>query len=72
MDGPRDYYTKWSKPDRKRQIAYDIGYMWNLKKWYKWTYMQNRNRPTDTENFWLPKGKGVVSLKKSRYIYMCI
>ena len=21
-----------------------------LKKWYKWTYIQNRNRPTDIEN----------------------
>ena len=21
--------------DRKRQISYDITYMWNLKKWYK-------------------------------------
>ena len=32
MDGPRDYHTKWSKSDRKRQISYDITYMWNLKK----------------------------------------
>ena len=24
MDGPRDYHTKWSKSDRKRQIASDI------------------------------------------------
>ena len=26
--------------------------MWNLKKkkWYKWTYVQNRNRSTDVEN----------------------
>ena len=31
MGGPRDYYTKWSKPDRERQIPYDITYMWNLK-----------------------------------------
>ena len=23
--------------------------MWNLKKWYKWTYLQNRNRLTDIE-----------------------
>ena len=50
MDGPRDYHTKWSKPDRERQISYDITYMWNLKKLYKWTYVQNRNRPTDIEN----------------------
>ena len=50
MDGPRDYHTKWSKPDRETQIPYDITYMWNLKKGYKWTNLQNRNRLTDTEN----------------------
>ena len=27
MGEPRDYYTKWSKSDRKRQILYDITYM---------------------------------------------
>ena len=57
MDGPRDYYTKWSKPDRERQISYDITYIWNLKnesnelihkqKWL--TYIEN--------NLWLPKGE---------------
>ena len=30
MDGPRDYHTKWSKPDRERQISYDFTYTWNL------------------------------------------
>ena len=25
-------------------------YVWNLKKWYRWTYLQSRNRDTDTEN----------------------
>ena len=51
MDGPRDYQTKWSKSDRKRQISYDITYRWNLeKKEYKWTYLQNRNRHTELEN----------------------
>ena len=34
----------------EQQISYDTAYMWNLKKWYKLTYLQNRNRPTDTEN----------------------
>ena len=33
----------------QRQISY-IAYMWNLKKWYKWTYLQNRNWVTDVEN----------------------
>ena len=50
MERPRDYHTKWSKSDRERQISYDIAYMPNLKKWYKWTYLQNRNRFTDLEN----------------------
>ena len=31
MDGPIDYYTKWSKSERERQIPYDITYMWDLK-----------------------------------------
>ena len=31
MDELRDYYSKWSKSDRERQIPYDITYMWNIK-----------------------------------------
>ena len=31
MDGHRDCHIKWSKSDRKRQISYDVTYMWNLK-----------------------------------------
>ena len=31
-------------------MSYDIAYMWSLKIWYKWTYLQNRNRVTDVEN----------------------
>ena len=46
MDEPGDYLTKWNKLDRERQIPY----MPNLKKWYKWIYLQNRNRLKDLEN----------------------
>ena len=49
MDAPRDYHTKWSKSDTERQI-YDIAYMWNLNRGYKWTYLQKRSRVTDVEN----------------------
>ena len=42
MDGSRNYHTKRSKRDRERHISYDITDMWNLKKWYKWNYLQNR------------------------------
>ena len=59
MDEPRDYHTKWSKSERERQIAFNITYMWNLKKWCKWTYLQNRNRLRDIENkFMVAKGEG--------------
>ena len=34
----------------KDKYQYDIAYMWNQKNIYKWTYLQNRGRPTDTEN----------------------
>ena len=34
----------------KRQTSYDITYTWNLKKLYKWIYLQNRNRLKDIEN----------------------
>ena len=30
MDGPRDYHTKWSKPEIERQIPYNITYIWKL------------------------------------------
>ena len=32
------------KSEREKQIFYSIIYMWNLEKWYKWTYLQSRNR----------------------------
>ena len=35
--------------------------MWNLKKWYKLTYLQNRNRVTDVENkLMVTKGERVA------------
>ena len=49
LDGSRDYHTKWSKPDRDRQIPYDIPYM-EPTIWHKWTYLQRRDRLTDIEN----------------------
>ena len=56
MDGTRGYHTKWSKSER--QIPYNITYMWNLKMWHKWTYLQNKNRLTDIESR-LVAAKGV-------------
>ena len=50
VDGPIDCHTEWSKSEREKQILYINAYMWNLEKWYRWTYLQSRNRDTDIEN----------------------
>ena len=47
VNGPRDCPTEWNKSKREKQIQYNITYMWNLEKRYKWTYLQSRNRGTD-------------------------
>ena len=49
-DGPRVCHTEWSKPETDKQILYINAYMWNLEKWYRWTYLQGRNRHVDVEN----------------------
>ena len=54
MNGPRDYHTKWSKWERRH--IYNAIYMWNLKKWYKWAYIQNRNRLTDRKTYGYQRG----------------
>ena len=57
MNRPRVNHIKWNKSERERQISYDSTYMWNLKNWYKWTYLQNRNKFTDIESkFMVTKG----------------
>ena len=50
MDEPRNCHTEWSKSEREKQISYINAYMWNLEKWYWWSYLQSRNRDTDVEN----------------------
>ena len=50
MDGPRGCHTEWSKTERRKQILNINTYMWNLEKWYRWSYLQSRNRDTDIEN----------------------
>ena len=50
VDRPKDCHTDWSKSEREKQISYNITYMWNLEKWYRWTYLQSTNRHTDIEN----------------------
>ena len=40
VDEPGAYYTEWSKSERERQILYINTYIWNLERWYRWSYMQ--------------------------------
>ena len=50
VDGSRVCHTEWNKSEREKQISYVNTYMWNLEKWYRWTYLQGRNRDADVEN----------------------
>ena len=38
--------------------------MWNLEKWYRWFYLQNRNRDTDVENKCMDSKEGEGSWHK--------
>ena len=50
---------QWNKSEREKQISYNIAYMWNLEKWYTWTYLQSRNRDISIENkLWIPREAG--------------
>ena len=50
VDVPRVCHTEGSKSEREKQILYINTYMWNLEKWYRWTYFQGRNRDAGIEN----------------------
>ena len=41
VDGREDDHTKWNKSDKKDNIKWDHLYV-ESKKWYKWTYLQNK------------------------------
>ena len=36
MDGPGEYYPKWNKPVRERQVPYNFTCMWNLVNKINW------------------------------------
>ena len=58
MEGPRDYHTKWSKPERRTNTIWHHLCV-ESKIRHKWTYLQNRNRLTDIENrLVVAKGEG--------------
>ena len=53
MNGSRNCHAESSKWDGEGEISYDIPDMWNLKKWYKWTYQK-----TQTHRQWTHSCRG--------------
>ena len=47
LDKLRACYTEWSKSEREKQISYINAYIWNIEKWYWWTYLQGSNGDAD-------------------------
>ena len=41
---------KVSKSEREKQILYINAYVWNLERWYWWTYLQDSSGDADIEN----------------------
>ena len=52
------YYTEWSKSEREKQLSYINAYIWNLERWYWWTYLQGSNGDADIENGPMNKSGG--------------
>jgi len=50
VDEPTEYCTKWSKWERERQILYINACLWNLERWYWWTYLLGSSGDANTEN----------------------
>ena len=58
VDEPRAYYTEWSKLETEKQISYISAYIWNLERWYWWTYLQGSDGDADVENRFMDQGVG--------------
>ena len=56
----RGYHTKWSKPERERQIPYDAAYMWHIEYDTDEVLCETETDPQiEKTNLWLPSGSGV-------------
>ena len=68
MNEPRAYYPEWSKSERGRQISCINANIWNLERWYWWTYLQGSNGDTDLEKRLVgtgEEGEGVTNWESS-------
>ena len=50
VDKTVTYYTELSKSERETPIKYINAYIWNLERWWLWSYMQDSKRDTDIKN----------------------
>ena len=48
VDEPRTYYTR--KSEREKQTWGKNAYIWNLDRWYHWTYLQGSNGDAGIKN----------------------
>ena len=73
MDGPGEYYAKWSKPVKERHVPHDFTYIWNLMEKNKLTKgdillgTQNRLTAARGEGIggWVRRVKGLNKEKKT-------
>ena len=72
VDEPRAYYTEWSKSERERQILHINAYIWNLERWYQWSYINGSKGDPDVKKRLLEsvgKGKGGIIWENSIQTY---
>ena len=62
-DEPRYHQTEWSQSEKDKYVISLICDI--LKKWYRWTYLWNRDRLTEETNLWLSKMKGRIRIMRS-------
>ena len=58
VDGPRDCNTDWSNLESENKYCILTHICGIRKKWYRWTYLQSRNRDTDIENKHMETNRG--------------
>ena len=51
--------TEWSKLEREKQISDINAYIWNLERWYQWSYLQGNNEDRHKDQNSQTGGKGV-------------
>ena len=74
MDEPRVYCTEGSKSERERQIHINA-WVWNLERWYWWTYLQGSSGDAERENRFVDtvwEEEGGTNWKNSMEIYITI